>query len=224
MQKNLAVRWAAVASTLLICLCATTSTAVVYNWTSGTVQLRATLAGTTTSVLEGPVPVEVVLGGSFVDFDPILGPNGSVVGMQLIPASSFQLNLDETVVGYDMIEVSGASLDHALGAIGAVSALGSFNIDTVMSGTIEGIGGPPPATFVSSTTSGASGTLGISGDTLTLGLFGVNLAQFQSLTNPADIIEVKADFSFVGGVPEPGTAVLLGLGLLGLSARGRQRA
>jgi len=224
MQKNLAVRWAALTSIFLICFCATTSSAVVYNFTSGTVQLRATLAGTTTSVLEGPVPVEVILGGSFVDFNPTLGADGTVVGLELIPAGNFSLDLDQTLVGYDMIEVSGAILENALGATGAVSPLGSFNLDTVMSGTITGIGGPPPATFVSSTTSGAAGTLGISGDMLSLGIFGVNLAQFQSLTNPSDIIEVKADFSFIGVVPEPGTAVLLGLGLLGLSARGRDRA
>ena len=224
MQKNLAVRWVAVASIFLICLCATTSSAVVYNWVSGTVQLRATLAGTTTSVLEGTVPVEVMLGGSFVDFDPVLGANGSIVGLQLIPSASFDLDLDQTLVGFDMIQVSGAMLDHAVGATGAVSPAGSFALDTVMSGTITGIGGPPPSTFVSSTTSGAVGSVGISGDTLSLGLFGVNLASFQSLTNPSDIIEVKADFSFVGVVPEPGTAVLLGLGLLGLSARGRDRA
>lgn len=224
MQKNLAVRWVAVASIFLICLCATTSSAVVYNFTSGTVQLRATLAGTTTSVLEGTVPVEVMLGGSFVDFDPLLGADGSIVGLQLIPSSSFGLDLDQTLVGFDMIQVTGAMLDHAVGATGAVSPAGSFALDTVMSGTITGIGGPPLATFVSSTTSDAVGSVGISGDTLTLGLFGVNLAQFQSLTNPSDIIEVKADFSFTGVVPEPGTAVLLGLGLLGLSARGRDRA
>ena len=224
MQKNLAVRCAAVASIFLISLCATTSSAVVYNWVSGEVQLRATLAGTTTSVLEGTVPVEVALGGSFVDFDPALGANGSIVGLQLVPASSFDLDLDQTLVGFDMIQVTGAMLDHALGAIGTVSPFGSFTLDTIMSGTITGIGGPPPATFVSSTTSGAAGSVGISGNMLNLGLVGVNLAQFQSLTNPSDIIEVKADFNFIGVVPEPGTAVLLGLGLLGLSARGRNRA
>jgi hypothetical protein len=58
-----------------------------------------------------------------------------------------------------------------------------------------------------------------------LGLFGINIATFEQINDPGapDLI-VKADFTFVGTlVPEPGTALLLGLGLLGLGTTKRMR-
>lgn len=199
-------------------------TAATYFFTGGSVQLTAVIQGTTTSVLEpGTSPVTIPLGGSFVEFDLLAGPNGTVTGLELIPTGSFNLDLNQTVSGFDLVQISGASLVEALGATGVVSGGGSFAIDTVMSATITGVGGPPPATFVSSLQSGSTGILGVSGDTLTLGLFGINLATFASLNNPGEIIEIKADFSFIGVVPEPTTAILLGLGLAGLNAAGRRR-
>ena len=64
----------------------------------------------------------------------------------------------------------------------------------------------------------------VSGDTISLGLVGVNLATFPQLANPgAPDIVVKADFTFIGVVPEPGTALLLGLGLAGLAASRSRR-
>ena len=199
-------------------------TAATYFFTGGSVQLTAVIQGTTTSVLEpGTSPVSVSLGGSFVDFDLLAGPYGTITGLELIPTGSFNLDLDQTVAGFDLIQISGASLVEDLGAIGVVSGGGSFAIDTIMSATIAGIGGPPPATFVSSLQSGSTGIMGVSGDTLTLGLFGINLATFQNLNNPGELIEIKADFSFIGVVPEPTTATLLGLGLAGLNAAGRRK-
>lgn len=77
-----------------------------------------------------------------------------------------------------------------------------------------------------SLTGSAVGQLGLSGDTLTIGLFGINIATFESLTTPGQLINVKADFSFVGTViPEPTTGILMGLGLAGLaSLRHRETA
>lgn len=199
-------------------------TAATYFFTGGSVQLTAVIQGTTTSVLEpGTSPVSVSLGGSFVDFDPFAGPNGTVTGLELIPTGTFNLDLDQTVAGFDLIQISGASLVEDVGATGAVSGGGSFAIDTIMSATVAGIGGPPPSTFVSSLQSGSTGIMGLSGDTLTLGLFGINLATFENLNNPGELIEIKADFSFIGVVPEPTTATLLGLGLAGLSAAARRK-
>lgn len=220
MLMNLASRIAVLAG--LLVLLPSLATAIPYTFTSGSASVRATLAGTTTSVLEGPIPVIVPLGGSFVDFDAGLGANGTITGLELSALSNFTLDLDQTLVGFDLIDVSGATLTNAVGASAGISGSGSFFLDTVVNAIIEGIGGPPPSVPVTSTTSAAAGTLGISGDSVNLGIVGVNLATFESLVTPGQYIEVKADFTFFGTVvPEPGTALLLGLGLLGLSAARR---
>lgn len=215
-------------SILVAALAATTATAAPtnYNFSSGSVQLRATLEGSTESVLEGPIPVEVLLGGSFVQYDPDAGANGTLLMFELIPDMDFILDLDQSLVGLDLIEVRDSMLVEMPGATAALSPAGSFNIDTLMTGIVEGLGAVPlPPQAVSSTTSGAVGTLAVSGDTILLGLSGINLATFTSLVNPSGPqIVVKADFTFIGIVPEPGTALLLGLGLAGLSAGRRGRA
>lgn len=198
--------------------------ATTYNFTGGSVQLTAVIRGTSTSVLEpGTSPVVLPLGGSFVDFDPLAGPYGTITGLELIPNGNFILDLDQTVVGLNVIEISGAMLVDAPPSTGAVSAGNSFAIDTIISGTVTGVGGPPPATPISSLQSGTTGIMGLSADTLTLGMFGINVASFNSIVTPGVVIDVKADFSFIGVVPEPTTATLLGLGLCGLAARGASR-
>ncbi|MEZ4332581.1 MAG: PEP-CTERM sorting domain-containing protein [Myxococcota bacterium] len=215
-----------VLAALAVFLTPTIAASTTYNFTSGQVQITAVIQGTATSVLEpGTSPVTVPLGGSFVDFDALAGPNGTITGLELVPTGSFLLDLDQTVAGFDVIEISNAMLVESPGATGAVSGLGSFAIDTILSGTVTGMGGPPPATPITSLQSGTSGIVGISGDTLTLGLFGINIATFQSLATPGVYVEVKADFTFVGHtvVPEPSTALLVGLGLSGLAFRGKGR-
>jgi hypothetical protein len=116
-------------------------------------------------------------------------------------------------------------ITNAVGATAARTAGNSFVLDTVMSADVSGVFpdtstfGP---TFVGSNTSGATGSLFVTGDTLTLGIFGVNLAEFDQVANPdpnAPKLIVKADFNFIGTmIPEPGTALLLGLGLIGLGS------
>jgi len=69
----------------------------------------------------------------------------------------------------------------------------------------------------------APGTLAVTGDQLILGLFGINIATFaqEAAMDPetAPLVNVKADFTFVGTlIPEPGTAILLGMGLMALGA------
>lgn len=219
MFKKLIVSCAAVATMLTLAPSAALS--ATYLFDSGTVAITAVLSGTTTSVLQpGTSPITVALGGSFVDFDASMGANGTVTGLELIPAGTFTIDLDETVVGLNLIDVSMAALTQQAGAMGVVSGGGSFFIDTAISAFIT-----PPGVPITSLTSAASGLMGLSGSTLSLGLFGINIAQFESLTTPGTFIDVKADFNFVGTiVPEPTAALLLGLGLLGLASVKGERA
>lgn len=202
---------------------------ITYGFNSGTVTLRAVLDdGLNTSVLAGPTPVSILLGGTSVDFDSAAGPFGTLTGLVLVPNATIALDLDETVVALDSVSIDNGILTNQVGATGALNLFGQFAIATILSGDVSGMlpgaipFGPQPAISLDSS---AAGLLGVSGDTLTLSLVGVNIARFAQLPlgSGPDVI-VKADFSFVGVVPEPGTALLLGLGLGGLTFTGRRRA
>lgn len=194
---------------------------IVYGFQSGTVTLRAVLddAPVNTNVLAGGSPVEILLGGTSVTFDPAAGSFGTLTGLLLIPAAT--INLDLSGVALDTVSIENASLINQLGSFAELNEFGQFTIPTVVSADVSGFltGGVPfgPAPSVSDVSS-AAGLLGVTGDALTLGLTGVNIARFPQLAGSGPDVIVKADFTFIGVVPEPGTAILLGLGLGGLSA------
>lgn len=199
-----------------------------YGFSSGTMTLRAVLDGTNTSVLSGPTPVEILLGGTSVTVDLAAGPYGTLTGLLLVPTTTINLDLDENIVALDTVSIENSSLTNQVGSTGVLNLFGQFNIATVLSGDVSGTlpgnipFGPQPASSIDSS---ASGLIGISGDTITLSLVGVNIARFAQLPigSGPDVI-VKADFTFTGIVPEPGTALLLGLGLGGLAAARRREA
>jgi len=218
--------WSLVTAIALLFV-ATTASAVptTYLFTSGDVQLSAINTTTGNSALSGASPVNVPLGGTFVVFDPDLGANGTILDLQFETLGSFSLDLDPLEAVLDEITIDNAMIINAPGtpdATAAVSGGGSFNLDTEMSGDVSGVFAdttPYPSTPFTSVTSGASGSLLINGATLQLALIGVNISTFGTATNPGSSeIEVKADIFFVSTiVPEPGTAVLMGLGLVGLA-------
>ncbi len=201
---------------------------ITYNFSSGSVNLYAILDdGGQTSVLSGPSPVNALLGGTFVTFDPDLGPYGTVTGLQLIPATTLNLDLDESLVGLDTISVENAEINHVIGGGSVVLATNEFYIATVVTGDVSGFlpGGIPfGPQSVSSLNSATYGDLSFSGNTVTLNIHGINIARFAQLPGPGPDVLVKANFTFVGVIPEPGTAILLGLGLGALSHVGRRRA
>lgn len=201
---------------------------MTYHFTSGTVTLRAILDdGNVTSVLSGPSPVSVLLGGTSVTFDPDGGINGSLIDFELVPASVLNLDLDESLVGLDTISVLNARLVNDTSTQSFVSPTGEFFVNTIMTGDVSGFlsgGAPFGPESVTSLDSEVTGSLGIAGDSITFNLAGINIARFAQLPGPGPDVLVKADFSFVGVVPEPGTALLIGLGLAGLSASRRANA
>ena len=198
-----------------------------YHFSSGTVTLLAVLDdGAFTSVLSGPSPVSVLLGGTSVTFDPDGGINGSLIDFELVPASVLNLDLNQSLVGLDTIAVLNARLVNNPSFLTFVGPLGEFFANTIMtadvSGTLGGGGafGPASVTLIESQVTGG---LSISGNTVNFNLAGINIARFAQLPGPGPDVLVKANFSFVGVIPEPGTAILLGLGLAGLSRAGRRR-
>jgi len=201
---------------------------ITYNFTSGSVALLAILDdGAQTSVLSGPSPVHLLLGGTYVAFDPDLGANGTITGLQLVPATTIHLDLDETLQGLDSISVTNAQINHLVGGGSIVLPTNEFYIATEVTGDVSGFlpGGIPfGPQSVSSIDSATYGDLSFSGNTVTLNIHGINIARFAQLPGPGPDVIVKANFTFVGVVPEPGTALLLGLGLGGLAVRRNGRA
>ena len=230
MVKTLIRVWSVAALFLMLSATGAAAAPTTYLFTSGSVELRVTDNSTGLSVLTGASSVTLPLIGSQVVFDPTSGVNGTLIDLLINPVSPFVLNLDPSVAGFQSISVANASLVNAPGTTADRTLSNSFQIDTVTSGNVTGTFpdlttlGPIP--FTNNTgASQMTGSLGISGDTLNLGIFGINLATFDSIQNPGGgDITVKADFTFISTViPEPGTALLLGLGLAGLGTAGRGR-
>lgn len=197
-------------------------------FSSGQMTLRAELDdANNTSILSSPNPAIIQLGGSFVRFDPDASPNGTLVGFSLIPAGTIALDLDESVTALDTVSILSADFTEAAGATAALNGFSQFTIDSMMtaevSGVLAGGGGPFGPAVLPSLESVATGLLFINGSQLELNMSGINLARFAQVGGGPDVL-IKADFHFLGVVPEPGTALLLGLGLAGLAAgsvRGR---
>jgi hypothetical protein len=217
----------AIAGALFVAPSFAAAAPVTYAFDSGTVALSALLDGSLTSVLEGPSPINILLGGTSVTFDADIGPNGTITGLQLVPSTTLNLDLDESLVGLDTISVTNAQINHQVGGTSLVLPTNEFYIATVVTGDVAGFlpGGIPfGPTSVTSLDSASYGDISVSGNTITLNLYGINIARFAQLPGPGPDVLVKANFTFVGVIPEPGTALLIGLGLGGLSSMGRRRS
>ena len=69
----------------------------------------------------------------------------------------------------------------------------------------------------------AAGTIGIAGDQLSVSVNGLDLGSFPD-PQTGHLATVKADFGFVAVVPEPGAALLYGIGLLIAGTAVRRRS
>jgi hypothetical protein len=149
--------------------------------------------------------------------------------------STPNISISPTYLGYDTIHIDFATLTGG-GGVGSISLVDagppkeySYAIGPItVSGQFDAFdsGGPPPPNlndmpfgFINPS---ASGTIFIDPSLGQLDLDGITLGSIQPLGAPFPLV-LKGDFTFTGIVPEPGTALLLGSGMLGLAAAGRRR-
>lgn len=213
---------------------AASATPTTYTFSSGSVVVRATLEGQSTSIFEGASSLSVPLVDVTAVFDAAIGSYGRLESLSLTGAD-FTLDLDESLVTLDTVNVFGPTITSLSGS--DLNLFGQFSLPTTIEASVTGqlangdAFGPVDVQSQSSTGS-AAGILTRSGDDLLISIVGVTLARFaQPGAGPdAPMIQIKADFTLIGQVaqpvPEPTAALLFaaGLGAVHVGVRRAARA
>jgi PEP-CTERM motif len=195
---------------------------ITYLFTSGQVTITATVGG-------NPVagPVTVPLTGTAVQIDEPTTLNYMILTI----GSTGSISISPAYLGYTSINIDFATLSAFAGSlslfdpgppagynytIGPVNVAGQFdatNTNPFMNLTNQPFGFSNPS---------ASGTLFVDTN-VALALDGITIGSIDP-DGPGgnDPLVLKGDFIFEGVVPEPGTAILLGLGLAGVAVRRRR--
>jgi len=200
------------------------ATPITYNFTSGQVVITATVSG---SPVAGPVTVP--LNGMQVT----LNEPSTLTSLSLSMGSSGPVTISPTYLGYNSVTVnfatltaSGGSLslfdagppqgyNYAIGPVGVSGQLNATNVNPINNLTNQ------PFSFSNPT---ATGQLFVDTN-VAMALDGITIGSIDpDGPGGAPPLVIKGDFTFEGAptvVPEPGTALLVGAGFLGIAARRR---
>jgi len=227
----MALRCAFMVAVLALCLTrGATAAPITYYYTGGSATVTANTSVTSAVVLEATV---LPLDGAFVTFD-----DATFELLDLcftIPTSSV-LNVSPSAGGYggyDQFVIDSATIKPGVGYTpifgvplggGVYSYLaGPLDIDGTYS-AFDSNGITPTVWYQSAPFTDDSllnGTLNT--NTFTLELNGITLTEFPgAFVGEAEDLVIKADIIFIGAVPEPGTGLLMGMGLVGLAMRSRR--
>lgn len=148
-----------------------------------------------------------------------LGTN-ELLDLSILAKGPGNIDLDgyngyERIVFHDAaFQSTGTAVIGGGGAFGIQGTVTASRLELFLAGNLTAV---PNIVVLNYTTAPnfnvAAGTIGLSGDQLTVSVTGLDLGDFPDPVT-GDLTSVKADFSFVAVVPEPGAALLYGIGLL----------
>ena len=215
---------------------------VTYNFTTGSVDIFATITGVSGNVLDEQ---DIPLTGQYIEFDDMVP---ELLDIVLTMGSEGPFTLTQAFNGYDTITIHSAALQPCSPCTADNSAIVNFDgsmvsvlnaavanfsyvakhLQVVANISASNSAGPPPPPLVNAPfmtwNPTAAGTITLNTTTNQLIMSGITIATIQDALNANKVLSIKGDFTFEGNpaAPEPGSAILLGVGLLGLLAAGRR--